>query len=548
MPANVAVETDDPSRRCASASERRPGRRSARAGEQLLGRDDRAPAGDGARKPVVVTRTQAIATGYGLVDGENCRLVAPGDEEGFERALAGRARRRWHGQRAGRRRRATVERDLSWERWGPDRGAPAGSRSTTAAPLHARVSPPGRGAAARRRCARTPTDASRRRPRYAVPRPAGLEHGRALLALDVDLRHDPRSAGGEPWPRRDVGERLDGTRSRRPRTRRTRREDGARGPRSAHHVQLGLARAAPTADTRTRQSASRARTRPRPPRAARRSPAPARTRRRSARRERARTRRSSPCARRCRGRPLRGSPSRMSPRATKSSDSRSTAVVVGEEQHAPSRTRGVARPRPEPAAGIGRPGARVRVRSGTRSVRELAEEAARRGHRSSARGYFVVGRPPHGSAERRAGPARPRAPRAHGGRPRRLEERPGRPRALPRARPPPAGGGHQFLRALSASSSAAGPRGRAGPHLGRDERRAFFNSFNFDFAPARRFARRLQAGPPRRRPDRRLPRVRRRTPTQDRRRQPGARRRDDLPVALQPREARELGYDLRDPS
>ena len=38
-------------------------------------------------KPVVVTRTKAIATGYGLVDGENCRLVAPGDEAGFERAL-----------------------------------------------------------------------------------------------------------------------------------------------------------------------------------------------------------------------------------------------------------------------------------------------------------------------------------------------------------------------------------------------------------------------------------------------------------------------------
>ena len=30
-------------------------------------------------KPVVVTRTAAIATGYGLVDGENVRLVAPGD-------------------------------------------------------------------------------------------------------------------------------------------------------------------------------------------------------------------------------------------------------------------------------------------------------------------------------------------------------------------------------------------------------------------------------------------------------------------------------------
>ena len=29
-------------------------------------------------KPVVVTRTAAIATGYGLEDGDNVRLVAPG--------------------------------------------------------------------------------------------------------------------------------------------------------------------------------------------------------------------------------------------------------------------------------------------------------------------------------------------------------------------------------------------------------------------------------------------------------------------------------------
>jgi glycosyltransferase involved in cell wall biosynthesis len=68
-------------------------------------------------KPVVVTRTQAIATGYGLVDGENCRLVAPGDEAAFEGALAllladeGRARA------LGDRARATVESTLTWERY-----------------------------------------------------------------------------------------------------------------------------------------------------------------------------------------------------------------------------------------------------------------------------------------------------------------------------------------------------------------------------------------------------------------------------------------------
>ncbi len=33
-------------------------------------------------KPVVVSRTKAIASGYGLVDGDNCRLVEPGDADG----------------------------------------------------------------------------------------------------------------------------------------------------------------------------------------------------------------------------------------------------------------------------------------------------------------------------------------------------------------------------------------------------------------------------------------------------------------------------------
>jgi glycosyltransferase involved in cell wall biosynthesis len=38
-------------------------------------------------KPVVVSRTAAIATGYELEDGVNCRLVLPGDIDAFERAL-----------------------------------------------------------------------------------------------------------------------------------------------------------------------------------------------------------------------------------------------------------------------------------------------------------------------------------------------------------------------------------------------------------------------------------------------------------------------------
>jgi glycosyltransferase involved in cell wall biosynthesis len=68
-------------------------------------------------KPVVVTRTSAIASGYELVDGENVRLVEPGDEEGFERALADVLRDEWHARALGASARATVERELSWERY-----------------------------------------------------------------------------------------------------------------------------------------------------------------------------------------------------------------------------------------------------------------------------------------------------------------------------------------------------------------------------------------------------------------------------------------------
>src|SRR5262249_24749928 len=38
-------------------------------------------------RPVVVSRTEAIARGYELVDGENCRLVEPGDPRALERAI-----------------------------------------------------------------------------------------------------------------------------------------------------------------------------------------------------------------------------------------------------------------------------------------------------------------------------------------------------------------------------------------------------------------------------------------------------------------------------
>ena len=68
-------------------------------------------------KPVVVTRTQAIATGYGLVDGENCRLVAPGDAAGLERALRDVLRDEFHARALGASARTAVERELTWERY-----------------------------------------------------------------------------------------------------------------------------------------------------------------------------------------------------------------------------------------------------------------------------------------------------------------------------------------------------------------------------------------------------------------------------------------------
>ena len=68
-------------------------------------------------KPVVVTRTQAIATGYGLVDGENCRLVTPGDAATFERALKDVLRDEWHARSLGARARTTVEAGLTWDNY-----------------------------------------------------------------------------------------------------------------------------------------------------------------------------------------------------------------------------------------------------------------------------------------------------------------------------------------------------------------------------------------------------------------------------------------------
>jgi glycosyltransferase involved in cell wall biosynthesis len=68
-------------------------------------------------KPVVVSRTDAIARGYGLDDGVNCRLVPPGDAAAFERALVETVAGAEAAVSLGRRARETVERCFSWERY-----------------------------------------------------------------------------------------------------------------------------------------------------------------------------------------------------------------------------------------------------------------------------------------------------------------------------------------------------------------------------------------------------------------------------------------------
>jgi len=67
-------------------------------------------------KPVVVTRTAAIAAGYGLVDGKNIRLAAPGDVVSFRAAVAGLLGEGTAGA-LGAHARRTVEASLSWERY-----------------------------------------------------------------------------------------------------------------------------------------------------------------------------------------------------------------------------------------------------------------------------------------------------------------------------------------------------------------------------------------------------------------------------------------------
>jgi glycosyltransferase involved in cell wall biosynthesis len=68
-------------------------------------------------RPVVVSRTAAIADGYGLVDGENCRLVPPGDEAALETALSELLADEAAAASLGAGARETAERGLGWDRY-----------------------------------------------------------------------------------------------------------------------------------------------------------------------------------------------------------------------------------------------------------------------------------------------------------------------------------------------------------------------------------------------------------------------------------------------
>ncbi len=68
-------------------------------------------------KAVVVSRTAAIARGYQLEDGRNCRLVPPGDVEALESVVSDVLGSTWRAAGLGLRARDTVERHLTWQRY-----------------------------------------------------------------------------------------------------------------------------------------------------------------------------------------------------------------------------------------------------------------------------------------------------------------------------------------------------------------------------------------------------------------------------------------------
>ena len=117
LPPNVSVETDIPldavrDRLAAARVVALPVRENSYSGATTTLLQAMAMA-----KPVVVSRTDAVASGYGLEDGVNCRLVPPGDADGLERSLLDLLAGADAATALGIRARETVERSLSWERY-----------------------------------------------------------------------------------------------------------------------------------------------------------------------------------------------------------------------------------------------------------------------------------------------------------------------------------------------------------------------------------------------------------------------------------------------
>ena len=114
LPANVRLETDVPFgriRECLASARvvALPVRENTYSGATTTLLQGMACA-----KPVVVSRTSAIARGYHLEDRGNCRLVPPGDPEAFEEALLELLGNDPEAAEVGRRARETVERHLTW--------------------------------------------------------------------------------------------------------------------------------------------------------------------------------------------------------------------------------------------------------------------------------------------------------------------------------------------------------------------------------------------------------------------------------------------------
>jgi glycosyltransferase involved in cell wall biosynthesis len=117
LPANIALETDIPleevrDRIAASRVVALPVRDNSYSGATTVLLQAMAMA-----KPVVVSRTDAIAKGYGLENGINCRLVEPGDGDALEQALVELVADAGAASKLGTRARQTVERSFSWERY-----------------------------------------------------------------------------------------------------------------------------------------------------------------------------------------------------------------------------------------------------------------------------------------------------------------------------------------------------------------------------------------------------------------------------------------------